>query len=212
MLVITIILFIIFILNLIVYWLLFLKVKNKKRKVVKVFYKIFPLIWTLSIVPIPIISSSLLRILFPNNYSFFQDYWIYFVLLGIFFIIVGINFAKRARQIYGIKSIDTNNSKLITHGIFRLIRHPIYSAWGIIFLGAAIISDSLISLIYSPLIFIILEINAKIEEKLILIPKYGKKYEEYKENTPNRIIPTPLNFLLIIITIIIAYVGFLNMT
>ncbi len=49
-----------------------------------------------------------------------------------------------------------------------------------------------------------------IEEKLILIPKYGKIYENYIKKTPNRIIPTPLNLLLIIITVIIVYVGFLN--
>ncbi|MFX1462724.1 MAG: methyltransferase family protein [Promethearchaeota archaeon] len=197
--------------NLIVYWLLFLKIKNKEIKIVRLFNKLFPIIWTLSIVPIPIINSSFLRLFFPNNYSYFQDYWIYFTLLGILFIIVGINFSKRARQMYRVKPTDANNSKLITHGIFRLIRHPRYSAWGIIFLGAAIISDSLISLILSPLMFIILEINAIIEEKLMLIPKYGKKYEDYKEKAPNRIIPTPLNILLIIITIVIVYVGFLNM-
>ncbi|MDX1798061.1 MAG: methyltransferase, partial [Candidatus Lokiarchaeia archaeon] len=109
-----------------------------------------------------------------------------------------------------LKSIDESSSNLITNGIFKLIRHPIYSSWGIMFLGLAIISDSLISLIISPLILILLEIHAIIEEKLILIPKYGKIYENYKEKTPKRIIPTPLNLLLIIVTFIIVYVGLLN--
>jgi protein-S-isoprenylcysteine O-methyltransferase Ste14 len=147
---------------------------------------------------------------FPNNYSYFDQYWIFFALFGIVLIIFGIIFAKRANKVYKVKEKDETSPKLITKGIFKLIRHPVYSAWGIIFLGIAILSDSLISLIISLLIFIVLEINAKIEEKLVLIPKYGESYENYKRKTPNRTIPTPMNLLLIIMAIIIAYVGFLN--
>ena len=49
-----------------------------------------------------------------------------------------------------------------------------------------------------------------LEENLILIPKFGKNYEDYKRKTPHRIIPTPMNLLLIIMALVIAYVGFLN--
>jgi protein-S-isoprenylcysteine O-methyltransferase Ste14 len=211
MLLITIILLTVFILNLIFYWLLFLKVKSKEQKMVKIFYRLFPLIWTLSLVPIPIINSGFLILFLSSNYSYFEYYWVYFALLGIVFIIIGVIFAKRAKKEYEVKSLDESDNKLITYGIFRIIRHPVYSAWAFLFLGVAIISDSLISLIISPLIFIVLEIHALVEEKLILIPKYDKTYENYKRKTPNRIIPTPLNILLIIITIIIVYVGFLNL-
>ncbi|MFX0023033.1 MAG: methyltransferase family protein [Candidatus Hermodarchaeota archaeon] len=208
MLLVTIILIITFSLNLVIYWVIFLKNKENEEK--HIFFKIFPVIWTLSLVPIPVINSSFLRMFFPNNYSYFGDFWIFFVLFGIVLIFIGIIFIKRANRVYKVKSIDEDSSKLITKGIFKLIRHPIYSAWGLIFFGVAIISDSLISLITSALIFILLEIHSIYEEKLILIPKYGNIYENYKNKTPNRIIPTPLNLLLIIITIIIAYVGFLN--
>ena len=211
MLLITIILLTIFILNITVYWLLFLKVKNKEQKIVKIFYRLFPLIWTLSLIPVPIINSSFLILFIASNYSYFEYYWVYFALLGIAFIVIGFIFAKSARKEYKVKSLDESDIKLITYGIFRIIRHPVYSAWAIIFLGVAIISDSLISLIISLLIMIILELHAIIEEKLILIPKYDEAYENYKRKTPNRIIPTPLNILLIIITIIIVYVGFLNL-
>jgi len=210
MLLITIILVLIFILNLITYWILFLKVKDKQNKLVKFFFKIFPVTWTISLITIPILNSSFLNIYFPQNNSYFHEYWIYFALLGIFFIIVGIIFANKANKVYKVKALDETSSKLITSGIFRIIRHPVYSAWVIIFFGAAIISDSFVSLILSLVILLILEVNALIEENLILIPKYGKAYEQYKERTPYRIIPTPLNFLLIVITFIIAYVGFLN--
>jgi len=168
MLLITIILLTVFILNLIFYWLLFLKVKSKEQKMVKIFYRLFPLIWTLSLVPIPIINSGFLILFLSSNYSYFEYYWVYFALLGIVFIIIGVIFAKRAKKEYEVKSLDESDNKLITYGIFRIIRHPVYSAWAFLFLGVAIISDSLISLIISPLIFIVLEIHALVEEKLIL--------------------------------------------
>jgi protein-S-isoprenylcysteine O-methyltransferase Ste14 len=211
MFLITIILFLVFVLNLILYWVIFLKVKSKEKKLVTFFYKIFPVIWTISIIPIPIINSSFLILLFPNNLSYFGYQWIYFALFGIVFIILGINFAKRARNLYKVKSLDETDSKLITYGIYKLIRHPIYSAWSIIFLGAAILSDSLICLIFSFIFLIVMEFHAIIEEKLILIPKYGDAYNNYKKKTPYRIIPTPFNLILIIIIVLIIYVGFLNL-
>ena len=103
-----------------------------------------------------------------------------------------------------------SDSKRITYGIYKLIRHPIYSAWSIIFLGAAILSDSLLCLILSFIFLIIMEFHAIIEEKLILIPKYGDTYDNYKKKTPYRIIPTPFKLILIIITVLIVYVSFLN--
>ncbi len=212
MILVTVILLFIFLLNISLYWVFYVKIEEKERKrLIKLFYKIFPVIWTISLIPIPIINSSFLRIFLPNNYSYFDQYWIFFALFGIVLIFMGIVFVKRANKVYKVKSMDENSSSLITKGIFKLIRHPVYSAWGIIFLGFAIVSDSLISLIISLIIFIILEIHSMIEENLILVKKYGKDYENYKKKTPNRIIPTPLNLLLIMMAVIIAYVGFLNL-
>jgi len=209
---ITIVLVFIFFSNLSLYWILFLKVKEKNNKLVRLFYKIFPIIWAFTLITIPIINSSFLRAYFPENLSYFDEYWNLFALLGIAFIIIGINFAKKARKVYRVKPLGKESSNLITSGIFRIIRHPVYSGWVIIFLGAALISDSLISLILCPIIYIILEFHTLIEEKLILIPKYGDEYEKFKDRTPYRIIPTPFNLLLIIIIFIIVYVGFLNIS
>jgi protein-S-isoprenylcysteine O-methyltransferase Ste14 len=212
MIILTLILLSVFITNIIIYWLIYLKIKNKEKGIIKFYYKIFPRIWIISIVPIPIINSSFLILLFPNNISYFQYYWIYFVLFGITFIVLGVFFAKKARKEYKIKSYDESETKLITSGVYRIVRHPIYLSWVIIFLGVAIISDSFISLVVSLIFLIVLEIHAICEEKLILIPRYGNSYQNYIKKTPNRIIPTPLNFLLLIITFLIIYVGFLNIT
>jgi len=204
----TIILVIIFFSNFSLYWILFHKVKKKKSKVIKLFYRSFPIICVFVLITIPIINSSFLRVIFPENSSYFGDYWNLFALLGIAFMIIGINFVKKAKKAYKNKHIT--RSDLITSGIFRIIRHPIYSGWIIFYLGAALISDSLISLILCPFFYVFLEFHALVKEKLVFVPRYGDKYEKFKEKTPNRIIPTPLNLLLIIIVFIIVYVGFIN--
>ncbi|MFX0029190.1 MAG: methyltransferase family protein [Candidatus Hermodarchaeota archaeon] len=211
-LLITLILLLVFILNLSFYWLLFSRAKARNFEPIGFFYKIFPIIWTITLLTIPILNSSLLRFYFSNNWSYFKDYWILFALLGILLIIIGVNFSKRGRKAYKDKLLDELGSELVTSGVFRIVRHPVYSGWVIIFFGTALISDSLICLVLCPIILIFLDIHAVIEEKLVLIPKYGSNYEKFKEKTPFRIIPTPLNFFLIIITIIIIYVGFLNVT
>ena len=148
---ITILLMFIFILNLVTYWLLYEKNKEKLSK--KLFYKLFPVIWTLSIIPIPIINSGFLEFLFPTNYSYFQEYWIFFALLGILFIIIGIIFAKRAKKLFKINMVHGNSTNLIRSGVFKIVRHPTYFSWTIIIFGAALISDSLISLIIGVLIY-----------------------------------------------------------
>jgi len=207
---ITLSLLFLFISSLIIYWVIHLKVEDKNKKVVIIFYNFHSVIWAFSLITVPFINSSFLRFYLPENLSYFKDYWILFALLGIVFILLGINFARRASKLKKNKIQNENNSELITSGVFRIIRHPTYSAWIIIFFGIALISDSLVSLIFCPIISLILEIHASIEEKLILIPRYGNDYENFKEKSPSRIIPTPLNLLLIIIAMIIVYVGFLN--
>jgi len=187
-------------------------VEDKNKKVVKIFYNFHSVIWAFTLITIPIINSSFLRFFLPENISYFKDYWILFALLGIVFIILGINFARRASKLKKNKLKNENNSNLITSGVFRIIRHPNYSAWIIIFFGIALISDSLVSLIFCPIVLLLLEIHASIEEKLVLKPRYGNNYDIFKEKSPSRIIPTPLNLLLVIIAMIIVYVGFLNIS
>jgi protein-S-isoprenylcysteine O-methyltransferase Ste14 len=206
---ITIILFLFFILILILQWILFFKIRNKKL-LIKLKQQ-FAIIRSLILIIIPILNSSLLRFYFSENLSYFKDYWNLFALLGIVFIILGINIAKRGYQLKKRQKAE-KKSNLITSGVYRIIRHPKYSAWVILFIGMALISDSIISLILCPIILISFEIHAFFEEKLIFFPRYGTHYTNFIEKTPYRIIPTPLNFFLIIITMFIVYIGFLNIS
>tara|TARA_Y100001978_G_C23585529_1_gene381113 strand:+ start:452 stop:925 length:474 start_codon:yes stop_codon:yes gene_type:complete len=73
-----------------------------------------------------------------------------------------------------------NNSKLITDGIYSILRHPMYYSLIIISLGFFIKSFTLYNLILSILLIFIINIKIKIEEKY-LIRKY-LKYTSYKKD------------------------------
>jgi protein-S-isoprenylcysteine O-methyltransferase Ste14 len=101
--------------------------------------------------------------------------------------------------------------KLNIKGIYEIIRHPMYTNWILAFVGLAFIFDSFLSLLISPLLVILLELQAYLEEKYIFIPKYGSdKMESYKKKTPYRLFPTPYNALLIIIACLVIYIGIIN--
>jgi protein-S-isoprenylcysteine O-methyltransferase Ste14 len=78
------------------------------------------------------------------------------------------------------------NSLLVIHGIYRFIRHPIYS--GIIFMayGYATICRSWLTLAYASLLLIFFEIKSRREE-MWLLAKFPD-YAEYRRHT-GRFIP-----------------------
>ena len=106
---------------------------------------------------------------------------------GIIFIIaIALNISAR-RQI-GYTPGLRKKEKLITTGIYSIIRHPIYLAnsllvvsWSLLFYGVISVFFSIVYfLLYIPLIFM---------EERILIEEYGKGYLEYKKRTPYALIP-----------------------
>lgn len=74
------------------------------------------------------------------------------------------------------------NHELITDGIYKYVRHPIYGALLIMPTGALIVSSSYTFIICFIFILFAIEIFAKREEKL-LTKHFGKKYVEYKKTT-----------------------------
>jgi len=110
------------------------------------------------------------------------------ILIGgiIFIIAFTLNIAAR-RQIGCIPGLK-KKERLITTGIYSIIRHPIYLAnsllvmgWSLLFLGTISIFFSVCYLLmYIPLIFM---------EERILIKEYGSSYLEYKQRTPYAFIP-----------------------
>lgn len=79
-------------------------------------------------------------------------------------------------------------SNLVTTGVYRVVRHPIYSGTLISVLGWTILLKSIISIVYFPLLFL-LYFSATFIEERILIEEYGEQYLDYKKKVTKRLIP-----------------------
>jgi len=214
MIILSLVLIIIFLVNYITFWTLLIKNSDRKSNFLNFYKKIFPIIWIICINPIPIINSSFLGPYFNGNLSPLRQYWIWFMFLGIIFLAVGIKIYSLYKKILNYErgeDWEEKEIKLITNGVYKIVRHPNYLAWLLIFLGSTFILDSFISLILVPLLVILMELNGVLKEKHVLSPKYGEIYEKYKEKTPYRIISPPYNYLLYLIAIFVVYIGFLNL-
>ena len=100
---------------------------------------------------------------------------------------------------------------VINEGIFKIMRNPKYTSLILIYFGVVLILDSFFGLIFCPLFYILMEIRILIEEKVILSTKLGDQFKIYKDKTPYRLFPNPYNYILIIVSIIIVYIGFLSL-
>jgi len=187
-----------------------LKNNNEINNFKKGYNEIYPILWIISLYSVPIINSSVFQFVFPGNLSFFRQNSIWFLILGIIFVALGLKINSVAMKLLKHEEQDKEKTKLITNGIYKIMRHPVYSARIIIFIGLTFIFDSFVSLIISPFLIMLEEIESYLKEEKILIPKFGKKYEDYKLKVPSRLFPQPYNYVLIIITIIIIYIGFTN--
>jgi protein-S-isoprenylcysteine O-methyltransferase Ste14 len=198
-----------FIVNLIVFWYSYLN-NNKNPKFYKLYKSIFPYIWTTCLVGALILNSNFLWIIFPDNFSYFQNLWIWFLMLGVVFVIIGFKIISMVRKLFKVKVVNSDNSKLVTSGPYSLVRHPIYLAWILIFTGWSMILDSPLAILFIPFLIISLSVHSIYEEKHMLIPKYGEHYVRYIEKIPYRIFSPPYNYLAIIIAIIVLYIGLAN--
>lgn len=77
--------------------------------------------------------------------------------------------------------------KLIVHGPYRFIRHPVYLGEILYFLSIPIIFESLYGFVIMLILIPMLLYRIKIEEKL-LISTFGQKYLEYVRTT-KKLIP-----------------------
>jgi protein-S-isoprenylcysteine O-methyltransferase Ste14 len=82
-----------------------------------------------------------------------------------------------------IFNLDQKETNIIKSGIYSRVRHPIYLAPIIMYLGIIILTLSIISFVVWIFIIIFYYSMAKYEEAL-LIEKYGKEYKDYRKDVP----------------------------
>lgn len=97
------------------------------------------------------------------------------IFLGIPIIIAGIYLNSRSHIVF-----ETPEPKIVDYGVYSRIRHPMYLAAILLYIGIWVTTLSLLTLI--PLFTLLIGYNylASAEERL-LTEKFGDKYLEYKK-------------------------------
>lgn len=78
--------------------------------------------------------------------------------------------------------------QLITHGIYKCIRHPHYLSVFLVFFGPPILFRSIIALLFAALLIPLTPKGLK-EEEEHLIKQYGEPYREYMKKVRWKLIP-----------------------
>ncbi|UCG01945.1 MAG: isoprenylcysteine carboxylmethyltransferase family protein [Candidatus Heimdallarchaeota archaeon] len=83
-----------------------------------------------------------------------------------------------------LKVAETHRAeKVITTGVYSIVRHPQYLGAVLAHLGISILLSALYSLLLTPLLMIYIYLISWKEEKE-LVKEFGKDYEEYKAQVP----------------------------
>jgi len=117
--------------------------------------------------------------------------WSVHNVVGLVLIVIGLTSnlvaAGTLRRNYSSSLVVREGHQLITHGIYRFTRNPIYLGVIMVMLGMPIFISSLVGfLVMSALIPLVL-IRIRIEEGM-LEAEFGEAYREYKEKT-RKLIP-----------------------
>jgi protein-S-isoprenylcysteine O-methyltransferase Ste14 len=79
-------------------------------------------------------------------------------------------------------SATRKEHKLVTHGIYRWIRHPLYTVGSSLFISFGMMADSWFVAALGILTFILMAIRTP-KEEANLIEKFGDEYREYMKQT-----------------------------
>lgn len=110
---------------------------------------------------------------------------------GLTLFVVGLTIALVAvftlRRFYLSTLVIVGHHQLITRGIYRYIRHPVYLGCIIAILGVPVSAPSLTGFLLMLLLIPIILIRIRMEEEM-LIEEFGDAYRVYKETT-RKLIP-----------------------
>lgn len=110
-----------------------------------------------------------------------------FLVIGIIVIIFGIYLWYCANYREKVFNCITEN-KLVTTGVYAIVRNPIYSAFFLVCIGAILIANNLVLFIIPIVSWLYMTIMLKITEEKWLRNLYGQEYIDYCKRV-NRCIP-----------------------
>ncbi len=112
-------------------------------------------------------------------------------IVGLALIVIGLTIAIVAQitlwRFYSSSLVIREDHQLITHGVYRLTRHPIYLGNIMFFIGVTVYASSLYGLLTMSALIPVFLNRIRIEERM-LTEEFGDSYRRYKEAT-SKLIP-----------------------
>jgi len=121
---------------------------------------------------------------FPWSYGRFPD-WIRW--LGALMLLAGVSLLAAAHHHLG-KSfhslvVQKSGQVLVDSGPYRLIRHPIYTAYVLSYFGGGLLASSLVlTFVPAPLYILFIALRLA-EEEAAMIGQFGPSYQDYMDKT-----------------------------
>ena len=108
--------------------------------------------------------------------------------IGIFLLGVNLYIKILAQSQIGVSPALKGKEQLITTGMYKIVRHPLYLSNGLLAIGMAILLRSIYALL-SSIAYTFLYLPIIHFEEKDLLAKYGEEYKEYKRKVPWKMIP-----------------------
>jgi protein-S-isoprenylcysteine O-methyltransferase Ste14 len=112
------------------------------------------------------------------------------IIISLFFIFIGFTVIFKSLFFFGIDNMALvyvyypEESKIVHHEIYSVLRHPTYHGLVIILVGNIALKLSFYSFILFLLFLIGIKMHLKFVEEKELIQRFGKNYEEYRSEVP----------------------------
>ena len=106
------------------------------------------------------------------------------IILGVGFVLGGILLAMTAIGLFRKAGEQpepwTVTNAIVTDGIYRHTRNPMYLGMALLYVGLALIADSPVALILLPVVLVIVQTQVIAREERYLAGKFGEPYLDYK--------------------------------
>jgi len=106
------------------------------------------------------------------------------ILVGVALVLAGILLAMAAIGLFRRAGTTpepwTSTTAIVTGGVYRFTRNPMYLGMALLYAGLAVIADSPLALILLPVVLLIVQTQVIAREERYLAAKFGESYEAYR--------------------------------
>lgn len=174
-----------------VYYILHSALATSSAK--RFFQRIFPQVYPhyralfITIAVVNFILLLLLHFKLPSPLLFEPPFWLLLIAYGFF--AVGLYVIIVASRQYGIGLLlntseeGNENPPLITHGLNRIVRHPLYFSVLLVLVGLCCYAPNAKNVVFSLISTVYIVVGSRLEEQR-LVERYGEDYTEYQRKVP----------------------------